>query len=419
MKRLKLISVLIACIIILSGCGAETAQTEDTALPQEDNATEITIEVGENSLSFYKNAARKFEAETGVKVNVISASNDDTARTRIQAELMAGKGADIYASIYLDFIGIGQNGHLCNLANWIALDPYFSDDEFYMNLLQSRFDEGDCYSLLLFMMIRTLGSTIEVPELNGKSLNWEEFFETTKGIERSGVLYGIMDYDVFFYRFRERYKSFIDEENRTQSLNSPEMIQLLEQCKEWGAEGLCIPFAAENFTELSANAFFRGSGGGIDMLTNISVDSPFFEKTYFYDIPSDSGKNDRANKIMTTDFVCINAASPCKGTAWELVKFLFSEDIQASNILVPVNRKAAAEILSELIENNKLDIDSDQAIKETDAILDAIDDLPDIYPNDIVQIVLKQAERFFSNEISAEEAAKNMADGVALYFKEQ
>ena len=394
-------------------------------ITQEDNATEITIEVGENSLSFYKNAASKFEAETGVKVNVIndydgSLSDEeyDAARARIQAELMAGKGADIYASIYLDFIGIGQNGHLCNLANWVAQDPYFSDDTFYMNLVGSRFDEGDLYSLLLLMQIETLGSTIEVPELNGKSLDWEEFFELTKGIERSGVLYGITDYRLFTQRFKERYERFVDEENRTQSLNSPEMIQLLEQCKEWGEEGLCIPFTAESTAELYANAFFRAYGGGINKITNISGDSPFFEKIYFYDLPSDTGKNDKANEILTTDFVCINAASQCKGTAWKFVKFLFSEDIQA-NGYAPVNRKAAAGILSEMIEEFKLDIDPDQAIKETDAILDAIDDLPDIYPNDITQIVLKEAERFFSNEISAEEAAKNMEAGVALYFKEQ
>ena len=418
MKRIKLLPLLLVSIILWSGCGAETAQTEDTALPQEDNATEITIEVGENSLSFYKNAARKFEAETGVKVNVISTSNDDTARTRIQAELMAGKGADIYASIYLDFIGIGQNRHLCNLANWVAQDPYFSDYTFYMNLVESRFDEGDSYSVVLFIMIQTLGSTIEVPELNGQSLNWEEFFELTKDIERSGVLYGLTDYQLFTRRFKERYASFIDEENRTQSLNSSEMIQLMEQCKELSAEGLCIPFTAKNFTEISTNAFFREYSDGITMLTNISVDSLFFEKTYYYDIPSDSGKNDKANKIMTTDFVCINAASPYKGTAWEFVKFLFSKDIQATGY-VPVNRKAAAEILSELIEKNQLDIEPEQAIKETDAILDAIDDLPDIYPNEITQIVLKEAKRFYSNEISAEEAAKNMEAGVTLYFMEQ
>jgi hypothetical protein len=35
------------------------------------------------------------------------------------------------------------------------------------------------------------------------------------------------------------------------------------------------------------------------------------------------------------------------------------------------------------------------------------------------QIVFKEAKRFFNNEISSEEAAKNMAAGVTLCFKEQ
>ena len=63
MKRFKLLPVLLVCIILLIACGAKTVQTEDTALPKEDNATEITIEVYDASSGFYKNAAMKFEDE--------------------------------------------------------------------------------------------------------------------------------------------------------------------------------------------------------------------------------------------------------------------------------------------------------------------------------------------------------------------
>jgi ABC-type sugar transport system, periplasmic component len=422
-----------------------------SGLPSDDGATEITIEVWDNK-DFYANAAQKFEEETGIKVNIINNNVEDgpsyeeayvASRERIQAELMSGKGADIYAGIYLDFTDIGQNKHLCNLASWIAADPYFLDDAYYMNILQSGFDEGDVYSVPLFMMFWALVPIIEAPELEGQSLNWEEFFELTKGIKRSGVLYGITDHRLFTQRFKDRYDSFIDEENRTQSLNSPEMVGLLEQCREWSAAGLCIPFDAENYTEMWERAFFKEYGGGIELLTNIRFDNPYLnDELYYYDIPSDSGKNDKANKIFTTDLICINAASPYKGTAWRFVKFLLSEDIQLTgDYSTPVNRKAAAEVISKKltewiaynqelwIEYNKTltegieyyqpDIDPDQAIKETEAILDAVEEISDNDLTDIERIVFNEAKRYFRNEISVEEAAKNMAAGVALYFKEQ
>ncbi len=433
MKRFKLLPVLIACIILVSGCDAKITQTDDTVLPKEDNATEITIEVWDNT-NFYVNAAPRFEEETGIKVNVINNYKTGQSITegysaneeRIQAELMAGKGSDIYAGIYLDFIGIGQTGHLCNLANWIAEDSSFSDDAYYMNILKSGFDDGDVYSVPLFMMFSALGSTIEVPELRGQSLSWEEFFELAQGIKRSGVLYGITDYEIFRRRFRDRYHYFIDKENKTQNLDSPEMVELMAQCKKWSSEGLCIQYGTENYTEMFENAFFKEpGGGGMDLLTNFRFDNPYLDNEFYnYDIPSDSGKNDKANKISTKDFICINAASPYKGTAWKFVKFLLSEDIQVAGLFTPVNRKAAVEHISrsldKIVESLGVKIDSDKVIEESEAILDAVDDVPySIQQTDIEKIIFKEAKRFFSNEISADAAAKSMAATMKLYFKEQ
>lgn len=429
MKSFRLILILIVCIILVSGCDVGNTRIGDTALPKEDNATEINVEVWDNT-SFFEDAAQKFENETGIKVNVMNIYNDfqsfqedlSAGRERIQAELMAGKGVDIYVNTYIDYIEIGKSNHLCNLANWITADPDFSDNAYYMNIIKSGFDDGNLYSVPLFMMFSDLGSTIEVPELDGKSLNWEEFFNLTKGIKRSGILYGITDYELFRRRFGDRYGSFIDKEHKSHSLDSPEMVKLLEQCKQWSAEGLCIPYDTEN-TEMYENAFFVEFGGSdMFLLSNFRYD-PSLDYPFYYDIPSDSGKNDKANKISPIDYICINAASQHQGTAWKFVKFLLREDIQSTGFFAPVNRKAAeaqiSQRLNEIRRYFMLDIDTDQVADENIAILDAIDKVPNLFKNEIEQIINQEAQRYFRNEISAEEAAKNMAAKVTLYFKEQ
>lgn len=435
MKRLGLIYILVAFIFVWSGC-SKGIVTDSSALPVEDDATEITIEVYDIT-DFYANAALKFEEETGIKVNFInnhsytssSATRVATrvaTRERIQAELMAGKGVDIYANIYLNFVGIGENNNLCNLADWMESDPYFTDDKYYMNILESGFDEGNVYSFPLFMVFSALGSTVEVPELDGQSLDWEEFFTLTKDIKRSGVLYGITDYILFRQRFKDRYDSFIDEENKTQNLNSPEMIAFLKQCKEWSSENLCIPYSTENFSQMFENAFFIEYGGNdMYVLTNFRFDNPFLEdEPYLYDIPSDSIEKDKVNRISPRYSICINAASQYKGTAWKFIKFLLREDIQVTGLCTPVNRTAAEEhtskSLNETVEFFGLDIDPNQVIKESEAILNAADGVSNnIYSNDIEGIVVKEAKRYFINEISADEAARNMAATMDLYFKEQ
>ena len=429
MKRFRLIPILIAFFVFLGGCGAQSAATSTEPLPSDDDATEITIEVWD-VWGFYQSAALKFEKETGVKVNVInnyeSGPDDEFQENieRIQAELMAGKGADIYANSYIDYVDAGKNKHLCNLADWIAQDPDFSDDTYYMNILTAGFDKGDVYSVPLFMMFNALGTATEVPELEGKNLSWEEFFDLTKDIKRSGVLYGIDDYMLFTQRFKARYGSFINEKNKTQSLDSSQMIQLMEQCKQWSSEGLCVPITTENYSEMFNDAYFQEYGGDIELLTNIHVNDPNGASTYFYDIPSDSEKNDKANKIMPIDSICINAASPNKGTAWKFLKFLLSEDIQSAGHSTPVNREAAAQdigkYLNDTIDYYNLDIDANQTIQDSEAILDTVTGVAYVRPTEIEQIVCnRNAQRFFRNEISAQEAAKNMASAVDLYFKEQ
>lgn len=434
MKSWKLLTVLISCIVLIVGCGKNSTQTDGVGKPEDDNASEISVEVCD-STNFYVNAALKFEEETGIKVNVtnyyeseINSGDESTVRNeRIQAELMAGKGSDIYAGMYLDFKALGQNQHLCNIANWISTDSEFSEDKYYMNILKSSFDDGNLYSIPLFMMFSVLGTTIEISDLDEQSLDWEEFFELTRGIKRNGVLYGITDYMLFIRRFRDRYDYFIDEENKKHKLDSPEMVKLLEQCKEWSLEGICIRYDAENYMEIWENAFFKEYGGsGMYMLTNFRYDNPYLtEQLYHYDIPTDTEIKDKANKISPIELICINAASQYKGTAWNFVKFLLREDVQITGQFTPINQKAAAEhdgkVLKELTESFGLKINPDDIIEESKTILQAIEKVPyTLYQTDIEKIVFKdEARRFFNNEISADEAAKNMVDRVELYFKEQ
>ena len=58
-------------------------------------------------------------------------------------------------------------------------------------------------------------------------------------------------------------------------------------------------------------------------------------------------------------------------------------------------------------------------IKEAETLLDAINEIPNRTKTDLEKIISNEAVRYFTNEISAEAAAKNMADAVALYLKEQ
>lgn len=431
MKTFRFFPMLIALIVLLSGCGAQSVDKSAGPLPLDDGAKEITIEVYD-IINFYENAALKFEEQTGIKVNVINDysaakdidNQDYTHIDRISGELMAGKGADIYANINLDFSKIGQQGYLCNLEDWIAADPDFSDEKYYMNIWKAGFDGGDRYSVPLFMLFRVLGSDIEIPELEGKNLKWEEFFEVTKGINRNSVLIAMFDSDIFLQRFNERYSRCIDEGDKTEIPNTTELVKLLKQCKEWSEQGLCIPNNADNNNDMFNNAFIKVYYSGIEVLTNVRFTDSSGHNPYLYDIPTDSGIYDKANKLIPTNYICINAASPHKGTAWKFIKFLLTKETQLTGISTPFNREAAADYIKNSLTSSMTgsaqEGKAEQVIKEAEAILDALRDTPNKYRlTRIEQILSKEYERYFNSEISAEEAARNILETVKLYMKEQ
>ena len=425
MKKAKLFCLVTSILVFITGCGSGNGSTAKSSLPSEDGAREISIEVIDY-FGFYKDAAKRFEEETGVKVNLINDyAMDDAVDTiigatdRITSELIAGKGADLFIGFYFDFDSIGQNHRLCNLADWMAQDPEFSIEDYYIKILQSQMGTNGMYAFPLFFNCNALGSKVEVPELEGRNFTWKEFFETLKDVNRNGVLYGETDLMLFISRYRDTAQNFVDESKKSQHMNSPEMIELLKECKSWSDQGLCIKYTDANQSEIFYTALLQNYGTDILALTNIRADP----EVYYYDIPSDAPDNHRANKISPTDLVCVNASSKHKATVWKFIKFLMTDKMLESSANMPVNRNAAEKNLASFMKNiakvYNLTIDVDQAIRDTSDTLDSIGKVSPISFSPLELIVIKEATRYFKNEVSAEVAAQNMADKVELYFKEQ
>jgi len=407
----------------------EPAEPADAA--QEGEAIEITVELCDAYPDFFENAAKKFEEQTGVKVNIIFEMYSDPFANadRIQAELMAGKGADMFAGYKLDAVALGEQKRLCDLQQWISQDSGFNDDTYVMNVVEAPMYEGKLYMLPIFFGCSSLSASIETPELEGQqNLSWAQFFETAKDVKRNGVLYGLSDYDIFMSRFRDSAASFVDTKAKKQTLNTDEMIRLLEQCKQWGEDGLCIPYEKANDYEMYENAYFRSGAGGAGILSllNISYDALYEgeENAYIYDQPSDNTQINKANKIYPDFYVCINEASEHKEIVWQFIELLLSEEIQATGLTeIPVNRAALEkDIDSELVfamESYKLELDPEETKREIFDTFDTMGKISSGISTPTLTIVIEEARRYYAGEVSAEDAAQSMADKVELYFKEQ
>ena len=414
--KTKITIILFAIFLLLSGCGTKTANTkDDSTLPPEDGAKEITVQASD-FFHIYERAAKKFEEQTGIKVNFIDDTNS-ALRTRIETELMAGKGADVYCSEPVNFTALGNNGLICDVAGWIEQDPDINKDAYYTGIMSCQMSEGKLYEVTLTFQPDYIFSTQRIPELEGQNNHtWEQFINKTRNIKRKGALIGMPDYYIFQARLFDREILYTDE-NKTQKLDTPEIIELLKQCKEWGEQGLC--WGSDSINNSGDSLFFHGGSGSVLPIIGIQENS----KYYMYPVPADANTNASGVKILFRSRASINAASKAKGTAWKFVKFLLSEEIQKMFDMTSVNRNVMEQKIDNQIANKQKQIAIDPVQAKQDLIdaLNTIDEASEgIYstsPYDT--IIIEEAIRYFSGEISAEEAVENMANKVELYLKEQ
>jgi len=418
--------VILFCASLVS-CSQNGVSLE---LPEEDGAEEITISLCQYEPDTIKAAAKRFELETGVKVNIQNSfdlsGGNDLGRTKYQetalTELMSGTGADIYDVAGLDFQNLGTRKMLCNMKNWVDQTPELSDEKLFSNIF--RFTEKDdaLYAIPTGFYVYVLGASEDAPDLGEQPITWEQFFERTKDTPRNGPVFSNTDTYIFIRRFAVRESTFIDEKNKTQSLDSPEMVTLLEQCKQWSEEGLCTASMDADegvtptplFTDIMLRHF------ACVLLSDLPYNYPESINSIkkIYPLPSDSEAGNEAN--ISTLFA-INGSSKKQRTAWEFLKFLYSEDVQKYFVVeFPVNRNAFNYFIEHGVRGLNVEMkdeDVEQVKADATKLVENIDSAT--YQTPIHTIIIEIADDYFDNKISAEEAAKKIADKVGLYLKEQ
>lgn len=418
----KTVFLIVISMILLAGCNIKGLDGKISSLPADNGAKEITIEVVDYG-NFYNDAAKKFESKKGVKVNVINYYNAETGMvedvvTKANAEMMAGKGADLYAYDYFDFKKLGSKGLICDLKDWVSQDAFFSNDKLFMNVLNAA-QSNNNYAIPLSFTEKKLDSTISVPGMEKlEDVTWEQFFNKEKDFNRSGRLINIYDTDIFELRFTAKADNFIDQNNKGQHLDSKEMVELLQQCKSWADQNLCIPSTnKDGYNEYSLFEVNDILFGNIYELNNVS-DGVY----YPYNMPSDTDKNHIDCNATAKDYVVINSASKSKKTSWDFLKFLLDFQMQASQELIhmPINRAAFTSKTNNVLSIMKREGFIDNASIQEKAILDNVESIKNVKAQDqCTGIVRKEAYRYFIGETSAEQAAKEMASKVKLYLMEQ
>ena len=292
----------------------------------------------------------------------------------------------------------------------------------------------------------------DVPPLEDKRRTWKEFFDEVGELELSqDRAYASLDLYIFMNRFISRASYFIDEAGNSNNLDSGEMVSLLEECRAWAEMGLC---ADARDLEAYMNSSYAYSGNSVSYYYTIAeglctlpeeysrVSDGYFPGGNFAPMPFDGDPvivngDARYPEIGTyTGRYGVNAGSSNTEAAQDFLKFLLSPEIQEEMVykpmldpksifngfFLPVNRAAFRGMAERDLErvrtwNRELEMDIPALVKEAE---ERADQVAYIYIEKPYHrtIIFEAARDYFTGEISAEEAARQMSDKVSLYLKE-
>ena len=447
MKNKHVIALVLSLVIIVIMCSSCQTQNSDIASSAEGDLVVSVFLYDDSALQI---AADLYEEKTGIKVdiqnNFYTSDYDNTTQDtgiyteRIISELMSGSGADIYDVHMLDFDQLGENGLIVDMSSWLESNEY-SNDTMFSNILLSGKTENGIFAVPTGFVYREMCATSdEEPIPENTRMTWREFFDqlSETGYAKEPAYY-YTDIDIFMERFIARTSDFIDENKNVQNLDSAEMVSLLEECRDWRDMGLCRDSSEPAPSEISYSYIYSGISAKYIADALCTLPEEYTPVSYFANpvspMPYDGepividGKECYPEIVTGLSYYAVNAGSPNAQAAQEFLQFILSEETQAAMAVdanatdIPINRAAFRTLVEKDLErvqisNRSLTLDLPTLIEEAESKVDEIAYIAQEKPY-YDTIIKDTASQFFLGQISADEAAEQMANKVDLYLKEQ
>ena len=154
-------------ISLLTGCGGAATMTYGDGGADAPTLTVYMLDASERFYNIGILAALEKHAEQvslnkGVNVEVVSFLNRNDLKKRLEKEIAAGKGPDVVISsseLTLDVMELARSGALYDMAEVIAADEEFTDENYYTGVMQAGVIDAQQYVIPLSFSMPILAST--------------------------------------------------------------------------------------------------------------------------------------------------------------------------------------------------------------------------------------------------------------------
>lgn len=450
-KGRKLLALFVCMVCLFSGCGnaqtqnEENLQSDGTDISSSNGTTEQEEEYvqpemkGEITVSsfmeqeFLTAAAEQFMdlyPDVKVTVNVYNetsgAGSVEDYQNYLNTKIMTGKAEDIILNSFLPVEKYSEMGVFEDLSRYISLTPEFTEENYFMNVLQSAKEKsGEIYLIPYMAKFDVVGfSDVLLSEQMGmesrlQSAGFSDRMEIAKELvsntsKKNAFLIMMNEVQYADYLIEDKLSDFIDVEKKSVNLNSDAYITLLKEVKE-----------------LSDNHAFDADVDFYNMEYYYAATCDYDVQAAFYELDEQSGLSysmpiaDSEGKVAVNANYCmaLNSASQNKDLAWEFMKYLLSEEVQTLPSVhgLAINKKgfdaAVERYYNFYAESNSGSVDKEEYGKLLQDWMEQINDC-DTVDSAIWTLIEEENGKFFEGKQTAEDTASVLQRKIEQYFNE-
>lgn len=449
---------LAACGNSSSGTGTKETEADPTADP---NGTKtITLSVI-TSNRYLETAKTNFEtAHPGVKIEIketVAAPKTDNKQTMVMngpkdtkneekylstvsTELMSGKASDLFMLDELPYKKYADKKLLENLNDLMKNDASFDRNQFFTNIFDSMKYKDGMYAIPIKVSFNLLIGNQDLlagTAIDDSKWTWKDFKamadkltkdDNKDGVPDSPTLANITEASFIGLLLDSSYTQFVDAGAKKANFNGKTFLDMLQMAKTM-FDTKQIPTKG---TERSANMFQMFSPRQYEDMILLPQSMFNGSSTSYYSMPTE---NEKKGQSFTSDLMlAMNSKSKNKKEAWEFVKYLLSEEMQASRDLMgfAVNKKANQTRMEQIASNTSktmikmLGKDGKEIVPKPadpkdiariETLLSGVQSFRETDPK-VRSIVQEETAAFFSGQKTAEETAKVIQSKVSTYLQE-
>ena len=404
--------------------GTDEQETEVYVLPEMKGELTISCFVEQEFLATAADQFMDLYPDVTVTINVYNETSGPTSvedyLTYLNTKIMTGKAEDIIFNSFLPVTKYSEMGVFEDLSRYISLTPEFSDEKYFMNVLQAaKVESGEIYLIPYMARFDVVGFSDELlsekigVKNNLQSESFSERMNIAKELFRNtnkNNAFLIMSNELSYanYLIADAFSEFVDVENKDV------YIDLLKEVKELSESNA---FASD--IDFYNTEYYYAATCDYD------VQAAYYELDVQGGLSHSMPIADKEGNVATNSNACValNSASRNKDLAWEFIKYLLSEEVQSLPSVhgLAVNKKGFEATVERYYnfysDNGNGSVDKVEYSELLTSWMKQINDC-DTVDSSLWTLIEEENGKYFKEKQTAEDTASILQRKIEQYFNE-